>query len=338
LPQGYREDDLDDLPPTGKRMGPNRYFAHIREHEQWKKGIQAYLASIHFADAMLGRVLDALEAGPHRDNTIVVLWSDHGWHLGEKQHWQKFTGWRVCDRVPLMVRVPKGAPGLPDGTRAGSICARPVNLVDLFATLTDLCGLPQKEGISDHSLVPLLKNPEAEWDHAAITQINGPDSYAISTKSWRLIHYSNGDEELYDIANDPHEWTNLLHGPTASDHAAKAAELRALAPHDAVPMPEVAVKRRPKLRWHSAEKGPAPASKPDGSPFAVVFLNESENLVELMWMDRRAKPKPYGTIEPGQSKSMQTRPGAVWMIRDLGDKELGHFRVGDRAARAVIED
>eukprot|EP00913_Durusdinium_trenchii_P023463 g22041.t1 len=99
MPPGLKEDDLDDLPPAGKRRGPNRYLAHIRKHGQWKNGVQAYLASIAFADAMLGRVMDALEKSPHRNNTIVVLWSDHGWHLGEKQHWQKYTGWRVCTRA-----------------------------------------------------------------------------------------------------------------------------------------------------------------------------------------------------------------------------------------------
>ena len=120
LPPGYKEDDLDDLPPSGVKMGKNRYFAHIRSQKQWKQGIQGYLASINFADAMLGRVLDALEAGPNKDNTIVVLWSDHGWHLGEKQHWQKFTGWRASTRVPLMIRVPKGcSAALPKGTTAG---------------------------------------------------------------------------------------------------------------------------------------------------------------------------------------------------------------------------
>ncbi len=336
LPRGYREDDLDNLPPSGQKMGPNRYFDHIQKQGQWKKGIQAYLASIHFADAMLGRVLDALENGPHNDNTIVVLWSDHGWHLGEKQHWQKFTGWRVCDRVPLMLRVPKGAPGLPDGTAAGSICERTVNLVDLYSTLVELCGLPAKEGISNTSLVPLLRNPKAEWEHAAITQINDAESYAISTERWRLIHYSNGDEELYDIEADPHEWTNLVHGSVASDHQAKAAELRALGPKDAVPMPEVAVSRRPELPWHPASDGAAPASKPDGNPFAVAFINQREDAVELMWMDREGNPKSYGTIEATKSKPMQTHPGAVWMIRDGNGSVLGHFVVGDRAARAVI--
>ena len=100
LPPGYKADDLDDLPPAGRKRGPNRYFAHIQSHNQWKQAIQGYLASIAFADAMVGRVMDALEDGPNRNNTIVVLWSDHGWHLGEKQHWQKYTAWRVLHACP----------------------------------------------------------------------------------------------------------------------------------------------------------------------------------------------------------------------------------------------
>ena len=230
---GVKADDLDDVPLTGQKLARNRYFAHIQEHHQWKQGIQAYLASIHFADAMLGRVLDALEKSPHRDNTIVVLWSDHGWHLGEKEHWQKFTGWRVCARVPLMVRVPKGVPGLPDGTRAGSTCDRPVSLVDLFGTLTELCGLPAKDGIASRSLVPLLRNPSAPWPHAAITHLDRPENYAVSTEKWRYIHYFDGGEELYDIATDPHEWKNLAGTP---DRAAKLAEMRALAPREVAPL------------------------------------------------------------------------------------------------------
>ena len=169
LPPGYREDDLEDLPPAGKQRGPNRYFAHIREHGQWKQGIQGYLASISFADAMLGRVLDSLEKGPNADNTIVVLWSDHGWHLGEKQHWQKFTGWRACTRVPFIVRAPTGVPGLPTGTTAGQQCTKPVNLVSLFPTLTDLAGIPHKSDNDGPSLLPLLKNPNADWDHTSVT-------------------------------------------------------------------------------------------------------------------------------------------------------------------------
>lgn len=233
LPKGYKADDLDDLPAAGQRIARNRYFEHIRNEGQWKKGIQAYLAAIHFADAMLGRVLDALDKSPQRDNTIVVLWSDHGWHLGEKEHWQKFTGWRVCARVPLMVRVPKGVPGLPEGTRPGSACDRPVSLTDLFATLTALCGLPAKQDIESRSFLPLLRDPAAPWPHAAITHLDRPENYAISTERWRYIHYFDGGEELYDIGSDPNEWTNLA---TKLDHREKLAELRALAPKDIKPL------------------------------------------------------------------------------------------------------
>lgn len=245
-PPGYLEDDLDDVPPVGQRIARNRYFEHIQSHGQWKRGIQAYLASIHFADAMLGRVLDALEKSPHRDNTIVVLWSDHGWHLGEKEHWQKFTGWRVCTRVPLMIRVPEGAPGLLEGTEAGGVCDRPVNLVDLFGTLTELSGLPAKEGIESRSLVPLLRDPKADWPHVALTHLDHPGNYAISTGRWRYIHYSDGGEELYDIEIDPHEWENLASRP---QHSAKLAEMRALAPKSFAPI------------HSSTKKEPVPAKR-----------------------------------------------------------------------------
>jgi arylsulfatase A-like enzyme len=233
LPPGFKEGDLDDVPPVAQRIARNRYFEHIEKHGQWKQGIQAYLASIHFADAMLGRVLDALESGPHRDNTVVVLWSDHGWHLGEKEHWQKFTGWRVCARVPLMIRVPKGVPGLPEGATPGGVCDRPVSLVDLFGTLTDLSGLPAMHDIESRSLVSLLRDPEAHWPHAAVTHLDRPENYAISTERWRYLHYLDSGEELYDIESDPHEWENLAPKP---EHAARLAEMRALVPKPLAPI------------------------------------------------------------------------------------------------------
>jgi arylsulfatase A-like enzyme len=321
---GYKEDDLDDLPPSGKKMGPNRYFEHIQKHGQWKQAIQAYLASIHYADAMLGRVLDALESGPHRDNTTVVLWSDHGWHLGEKQHWQKYTGWRICTRVPLMIRVPGG--------KSGAVCDQPVSLTDLFHTVTDLCGLPAQEGISKNSLVPLLQNPDAAWPHAAVTQLGVPDEYAISTKAWRYIHYRNGDEELYDIVNDPHEWTNLAAKP---GHAAKLTELRAFAPKNPVPEPQVPLASLPELKWHPSRDS-APPSKPDGGTFDVVFINQHTQPVELCWMSPTGKPKSYGMIKPKGQKRQSTRPGAVWLIRDGSQQPLGHFQIGDRTSKAII--
>ena len=335
LPPGYKEDDLDDLPPAGQQAGPNRYFAHICKEGQWKHGIQGYLASIAFADAMIGRVIDALDSSPYRDNTIVVLWGDHGWHLGEKEHWQKFTGWRVCTRVPLVFRVPEGTPGLPKGTKAGSRCSRPVNLLDLFPTLTELAGVLAKEDNDGVSLVPLLEDPKGKWEHSSITYLNGPGAYSISTERWRYIHYKGGDEELYDIKTDRYEWDNLAGNP---EYSAKLKELRALAPKTFAQYVRPKDSSLPKLTWHSKGTEPVPPSNPDGNPFDVVFINRRGVAVNLFRVDHFGELKPYGQInaEDGR-KRQQTRPGAVWLIADQSDKALGYFVVGDRSARAVIE-
>ncbi len=332
LPPGYDPDDLDDVPPAGRRRGPNRYFAHIRKHDQWKRGIQGYLASIAFADAMLGRTLDALETGPNRDNTIVVLWSDHGWHLGEKQHWQKFTAWRVCSRVPLMIRAPKGSPGLPQGTQPG-ICDRPVNLLSLFPTLTELAGLPRKADNDGPSLAPLLLDPQADWEHVSMTHLNEPGSLGVSGENWRYIRYKNGDEELYHIKDDPFEHENLA---GRADQAERLAEFRALLPGKFAPRTEALLESLPKLGWIPATRTKAPPSNPDGGVFDVIFVNQRKTPVQLYWMDLNGAPKPYGGIEPGGKKRQQTRPGAVWLITDERDRPLGHFPVGDRKSRAVV--
>lgn len=333
LPPGYRDDDLDDLPPAGKKRGPNRYFAHIRKHGQWKQAIQGYLASIYFADAMLGRVLDALESGPNRDSTIVVLWSDHGWHLGEKQHWQKYTGWRVCTRVPLIVRVPPGTPGLPRGTVAGTRCPAPVSLLSLYPTLTELAGLPAKQTNSGPSLLPLLKNADADWPHVSITWLGRPGNFGLSGRRFRYIAYDNGDEELYDIETDRYEWTNLAAKPEFSE---KLAELKLHVPKEFAEYVAASVGSLPKLKWNPLDGGSAPASQPDGNRFSVVISNKSGQPARVYWMDRKGEPKPYGTLETGWSKPYQTRPGAVWMIADPQGQPRGYFTIGDRTAHAVI--
>ena len=333
LPPGYLEDDLDDLPPAGRRRGPNRYFEHIQKHDQWRQAVQSYLASIHFADAMLGRVLDALENGPNEDNTIVVLWSDHGWHLGEKQHWQKFTAWRACTRVPLMVRVPAGTPGLADGTKAGGICGRPVNLLDLFPTLASLTGIPAQSEWNGNDLTPLLTRPNSEWPQVSITHLGEPGSFGLSEQRYRLIHYANGDEELYDIATDPYEWKNLAEDP---QHASTLERLRSAAPTEFAPFVPPKDNSLPKLVWKKLDGQQAPASRPDGNPFDVVFINRQKRPVTLYWMNRDGKPKSYGQIASGGRKRQQTRPGAVWMLAGEDDKPLGYFAVGDRSSRAIV--
>ena len=227
MPPGVLKNDADDLPAKAKRLTRQRYHAHVTQHGLWKQGVQAYLASIAYADAMVGLILDALERGPHAKNTIVVLWSDHGWHLGEKTRWRKFALWRQTARVPLIIRVPKSVSSLPQGTRAGLRCKRPVNLVDLYKTLNALCSLPKKKGIDGHSLLPLLQNPEAKWPHPALPHLHGPDDYAISTQQWRYIHYSDGGEELYHLPLDPYEWHNLA---GKQEHLKQLIYMRGLAP------------------------------------------------------------------------------------------------------------
>jgi arylsulfatase A-like enzyme len=332
LPRGYKADDLDDLPDEGKRRGPNRYFAHIQKHGQWKQGIQGYLASIYFADTMLGKVLDALQRSPHADNTIVVLWSDHGWHLGEKQHWQKYTAWRVCTRVPLIIRAPADTPGLPEGTSA-SRCDKPVNLLSLFPTLLELCGLPAEADHDGPSLIPLLRDPVADWPHASLTHLAEPGNVAISAEGWRYIHYATGGEELYDIDADPLEWNNLAE---TSEHSGKLAELRRYVPEQFVPIPPPAEDDYPLLAFQLANDRPAPASKPTGNKFDVVFINRSGKPVKLLWVNPAGKPLPYGEIAVGKRKRLSTRRGAVWLISDQSDGPLGYFQIRDEPGRAIV--
>ncbi len=205
-----KEDDLDDVPPLGRRMAkPEGDHRNVLEHKQWRKAVQGYLASISFVDTCVGRVIDALDKSPYRDNTVVVLWSDHGWHLGEKLHWRKFALWEEATHNVMMFI----APGV---TRPGGRCDAPVNLLDIYPTLIDLCGLKPREELEGVSLLPLLKDPTAKWDRPTLTT-HGRKNHAIRARRWRYIRYSDGTEELYDRQNDEMEWTNLAKDPKYAD-------------------------------------------------------------------------------------------------------------------------
>lgn len=202
-----KTDDLADLGPWAKGRANDRASQHHRlvEFGEWKPAVQAYLASISFADAQIGRVLDALEKSPHRENTVVVLWSDHGYHLGEKGHWHKRTLWERATRVPFIVRVP----GI---TETNSKCDQPVSLLDIYPTLVSICGLNDRKDLEGHDLLPLLKNPSMQWPHAAVTTWKSGNQ-SIRTRRWRYIRYETGEEELYDHQVDPNEWRNLAAVP-----------------------------------------------------------------------------------------------------------------------------
>ena len=200
--------DLADVPEAGVRMArPDRDHASVVEHGEWKRAVQAYLASITFVDELLGRLLDAVDESGHADSTIIVLWGDHGWHLGEKRHWRKFALWEEATRVPLLFAAPPGTPGLPEGTKPGAVSHRPVSLMDVYPTLLDLAGLGSGEGLDGRSLVPLLRDPEAAWTPAVTTYRRM--NHAVRSDDFRYIRYADGSEELYDHRVDPMEWTNL---------------------------------------------------------------------------------------------------------------------------------
>jgi arylsulfatase A-like enzyme len=333
LPPGYKEDDLADLPPEGLKIRDSPYFSHIREHKQWKQAIQGYLASIAFADAMVGRVLDALESGPNRDNTIVVLWSDHGWHLGEKMRWQKFTGWRVSTRVPLIVRVPAGTPGLPQGTKPGTTCGKPVSLLSLFPTLTQLVGIPQQADNDGPSIVRLLRNPKADWPHVAITHLQKPGSYGLSAERWRYIHYSGGDEEFYDIQNDPYEWNNLAEAP---EHQARLNKLRKQGPKTFAPTARPKETAFQNLKWHPATETWNPAARPNGKDCEIVLTNRRKEGVDMYVLNAKGDWESRGSIQSGWRFSRRTQPGTVWIITDAAKNVRGHFVVGKGNGRATI--
>jgi arylsulfatase A-like enzyme len=177
----------------------------------------------------LGRVLDALRKGPLAGNTIVVLWSDHGWSLGEKFHWKKRVLWEEATRIPLIF----AGHGLPSGKTS----PRTVSLLDLYPTLVELCGLkPPTQALEGKSFVPLLVTPDRRWDHAAVCT-EGRGNHAVRTERWRYIRYADGSEELYDHDADPNEWTNLAN---RESHQATKDDLKRWMPaREAASMPEI---------------------------------------------------------------------------------------------------
>lgn len=221
------ENDLDDVPPAAVHMAkPDGDHRKVIEHDQWRRAVQGYLASISFADAVLGRILNAYDASPWKDNTIIVLWSDHGWHLGEKLHWRKFSLWEEATRNALMIV----APGV---TTPGSRSHQAVDLMGVYPTLTELCGLPERAEIEGASLVPLLRNPDAERKRPALTTF-GQGNHSIRAERWRYTRYNDGGEELYDHSDDPLEWTNLA---TRPEYTAIKKELAQWLPkHNAAPV------------------------------------------------------------------------------------------------------
>ena len=203
-----KADDWLDLPAGANTlMRGKKWFwqgmmgVEKKQEGSYQKFVRSYAACAAFADAQIGRVLDALDRSPRRNNTLIVLWSDHGFHLGEKDHIEKFALWEKSNHIPFIVVDPRL-------TRPGSRCDRPVDMTALYPTLLELCGLPADPKCDGHSLATLLRDPKAKWNRPAVmTYLQG--NHAVRSDRWRYIRYADGSDELYDHDVDPNEWHNL---------------------------------------------------------------------------------------------------------------------------------
>ncbi|HEY0968362.1 MAG TPA: sulfatase [Opitutaceae bacterium] len=211
------DDDRDDLPKFSEYLVwrlPEPRLALLKRRDEWRSHVQAYLASVSFADHLVGRLLDQLDSTPAGRNTIIVFWSDHGYHNGEKGITGKNTLWEISTRVPIIISAP--------GFKAGQQSGQPVELLDLYPTIAELCGFSPPAHVEGVSLIPWLQNPDSPKEKPARTA-HGPGNMSVRSKDWRYIRYADGSEELYDHAADPQEWHNLAripaYAPIIREHA-----------------------------------------------------------------------------------------------------------------------
>ncbi|HEY0981982.1 sulfatase [Schlesneria sp.] len=211
-----KPDDRKDTPRFSWYLHwklPEPRWRWVDENHQGRNLVRSYLACTSFVDSQIGRLIDTIDEAGLRDNTVIVLWSDHGWHLGEKGITGKNSLWERSTRVPLIFAGP--------GVRPASRCHQPAELLDMYPTLIELCGLPSRHDLEGISLVPQLKDPETKRERPAITSHN-QGNHSVRSERWRYIRYADGSEELYDMKHDPGEWHNLAHQPevaqTITDH------------------------------------------------------------------------------------------------------------------------
>jgi len=270
-------DDMEGMPGAARQMclaGWQDYglgcHRQVLEHGMWRDIVQAYLASVSFMDHCLGLVLDALEASKYADNTIVMLWSDNGWGLGEHFHWKKWSVLDAGSRVPLIIK----APGVTTGNQ---VCDQGVDLVDLYPTLIDLCGLPDPGHLEGESLRGVLSGEVTQRERPALTSF-GPNNHSLRTSRWRYTRYCDGSEELYDYEHDQWEHENLADRPEYRDVKASLA------------------------KWLPTECAPALASSPPpGGPLELapgqdVWFRSIENGFAGQRIRISAKVKAEGEI------------------------------------------
>ena len=251
LPE-IRRDDREDTPRFSWYLHwklPEPRLRFLEEADEWHNLVSSYLASISFVDSQVGRLLDALGNSGHADDTVIVLWSDHGWHLGEKLITGKNTLWDRSARVPLIF----AGPGVAEGSRVTS----PAELLDIYPTLVELAGLPTQGGLEGHSLVPQLQDSMAPREWPAITTHNA-GNHGVRSEKWRYIVYADGSEELYDMENDPQEFRNLASDP---QFAEVIADHKRFLPESEAPAApgsraRVLIYDAGRVQWEGTEVGP----------------------------------------------------------------------------------
>ena len=202
----FKYDDLQDIPIAGQSNAQIYVEKPMREHDAWEQMRRAYLSCVSFTDDNVGIVMDALNQSAYVDNTIVVLWSDHGFHLGEKRSFSKFSLWNEATRVPFIIYDPRNETGNQQ------ICEEPVGLINVYKTLCDLTGLEAPDHVDGISLKPWVYQPKTPKKSPAMTTW-GRGNYTLKTKKWRYTRYFDGTEELYNQSNDSNEWNNLASNP-----------------------------------------------------------------------------------------------------------------------------
>ena len=261
------DDDLEDLPEKIQKVRVNRkrlHFDKLVAMGAYQDAMHGYLACISYADAMLGRILKVLDDSPYADNTIVVLWSDHGYHLGEKGQWGKHTLWERTSNVPFIW----AGPGVANGANADVT----VSLIDIYPTLMEMCKLPKPyQVLQGSSLAATLRKPENAKDRSVFLPYMKPGEYAVINRDWRYIRYGEDEEELYNLRTDPNEWKNLAEDDRFDD---VKADLQKMAPHQFAP-PEDKLNARKDLvidgnsfRWEKGKGNYSPI--PRYRPYTAV--------------------------------------------------------------------
>ncbi|MDA7933026.1 sulfatase-like hydrolase/transferase, partial [Mariniblastus sp.] len=254
--------DLQDVPWVGRSMAKLGDDFKFRKDKSWEKVHRAYLACNSWADYNVGRVIDALQASQYAQNTIIVLWSDHGFHQGEKRSFRKFSLWEESTRVPFIILDPR------PGQMKKGVCDEAVSLINVYRTLGELTGIEVPKYVDGTSLVNQIRDPATKVNNPAITTW-GRGNYSLRDDQWRYTRYFDGTEELYDHRNDPNEWNNLAESPEAVSIKKKLTEFL---PKNEAPLVQTGISL-----WNSVD-----ADRPE----------KREQFKNTTWLQMKKKLKP----------------------------------------------